>query len=57
MMAHKTRHELKEFVSRLAPLLSVRSSCVADLVEQEIKVSFSRFKLPRAVSLHITWVH
>ncbi|CAD7700558.1 unnamed protein product [Ostreobium quekettii] len=45
MMVHKGRHELREFVSRLAPLLSVRSSAVADLVDQEIKIA-SASELP-----------
>ncbi|GMH34474.1 hypothetical protein BSKO_02308 [Bryopsis sp. KO-2023] len=38
-LADKQRSDLRDFVSRIAPLLTVSSSAVANLVEQEIKVS------------------
>eukprot|EP00803_Ostreobium_quekettii_P011199 evm.model.scf_3824.1 EVM.evm.TU.scf_3824.1 scf_3824:2393-10565(+) len=44
-MVHKGRSELREFVSRLAPLLSVRSSAVGELVDLEIKIA-SASELP-----------
>lgn len=37
-LAEKNRNDVKSVVSRLAPLLSVSSSAVAGLVEEEIKV-------------------
>lgn len=38
-LAEKNRNDVKNVVSRLAPLLSVTSSAVAGLVEEEIKVN------------------